>query len=104
MNFANSKFDSSLFLTSCSTLLILVYIDDILITVGDSQMIFSHFSTSFSIFLKDLNDLYFFLRLEVSIWLLLKDELYVIDINNTFPNRYLVEKVYMPLVIKWHLK
>jgi hypothetical protein len=68
LSFKSSKTDSSLFTnhSSVGTVLLLVYVDDIII-MGSSYSLVNHFVSQLSqrFYMKDLGDIHYFLGLEV---------------------------------------
>lgn len=69
LGFINSKADASIFfrITSSAILIILIYVDDILITGSDESLIKNLMSTLSEVFsLKELGDLSYFLGIQVA--------------------------------------
>jgi hypothetical protein len=86
LGFKSSKADNSLFTnhSSAGTILLLVYVDDIII-IGSSDSLINHFANQLSqrFHMKDLSELYYFLGLEVhrtSIQLQLTQTKYLLSI------------------------
>jgi hypothetical protein len=86
LGFKSSKADNSLFTNHsfAGTILLLVYVDDIII-IGSSDSLINHFANQLSLrfHMKDLSELYYFLGLEVhrtSIQLQLTQTKYLLSI------------------------